>query len=90
MTTTTTETRWDWVARGACRVIDPEELFVDGAAQNRAKAIRAGCPVRTECLAYALDGRIPHGVWGGLFFGFGMSHETWSTTSVASSCAPRP
>ncbi|WP_277725763.1 WhiB family transcriptional regulator [Streptomyces olivaceus] len=24
----------------------------------------AGCPVRTECLAHALDLRIEHGIWG--------------------------
>lgn len=54
-----------WKQRGACRDADPDELFVDGAAQNRAKAVCTGCPVRTECLAYALDNRIDHGVWGG-------------------------
>ncbi|MGW2690248.1 WhiB family transcriptional regulator [Streptomyces sp. NPDC001414] len=41
-------------------------MFVDGAAQNRAKALCTGCPVRTECLAHALDQRIEHGVWGGM------------------------
>ncbi|MGW7244276.1 WhiB family transcriptional regulator [Streptomyces sp. NPDC054804] len=51
---------------GACRSADPEELFVEGAAQNKAKALCAGCPVRTECLAYALDHRIEHGFWGGM------------------------
>ena len=25
-----------------------------------------GCPVRTECLADALDNRVEFGVWGGL------------------------
>lgn len=56
----------DWSARGLCRTADPDELFVDGAAQNRAKALCAGCGVRTECLAYALDQRIEYGVWGGM------------------------
>lgn len=55
-----------WEARGKCRTGDPELLFVEGAAQNRAKAVCAGCPVRTECLAHALDHRIEYGVWGGL------------------------
>ncbi|MFD8263132.1 WhiB family transcriptional regulator [Streptomyces griseoluteus] len=55
-----------WIARAACRSVDPEELFVEGAAQNRAKAICTGCPVRTECLAHALDERIEHGIWGGM------------------------
>jgi WhiB family redox-sensing transcriptional regulator len=55
-----------WSTRAACRTADPDELFVDGAAQNRVKIICTGCPVRTECLAYALDNRIEHGVWGGM------------------------
>jgi WhiB family redox-sensing transcriptional regulator len=56
----------DWGDRGLCKSVDPEELFVEGAAQNRAKAVCTGCPVRTECLAYALDQRIEHGIWGGM------------------------
>ncbi|MEV7991282.1 WhiB family transcriptional regulator [Streptomyces sp. NPDC086077] len=56
----------DWGRRGLCRTAPPDELFVQGAAQNRAKALCSGCPVRTECLAYALDERIGHGIWGGM------------------------
>ncbi|MFB7336908.1 WhiB family transcriptional regulator [Streptomyces adustus] len=56
----------DWTARAVCRTADPDELFVEGAAQNRAKAVCSACPVRTECLAHALDHRIEHGVWGGM------------------------
>jgi WhiB family redox-sensing transcriptional regulator len=56
----------DWTTRAACRGTDPDALFVQGAAQNRAKAICVGCPVRTECLADALDNRIEFGVWGGM------------------------
>jgi WhiB family redox-sensing transcriptional regulator len=54
----------EWAARGACRTADPDALFVQGAAQNRAKSICMACPVRTECLADALDHRIEFGVWG--------------------------
>jgi WhiB family transcriptional regulator, redox-sensing transcriptional regulator len=63
-----TSTRWntDWGTRGSCRTNNPDELFVQGAAQNRAKTICFGCPVRTECLADALDNRIEFGVWGGM------------------------
>jgi WhiB family redox-sensing transcriptional regulator len=59
---------WDegWAARGACRSTDPDALFVQGAEQNRAKLVCQGCPVRTECLADALDNRVEFGVWGGL------------------------
>ena len=56
----------DWTTSAACRTTDPDELFVQGAAQNRAKLICRGCPVRTECLADALDNRIEFGVWGGM------------------------
>ena len=37
-----------------------------GAEQNKAKQLCAGCPVRTECLAEALDNQIEWGVWGGM------------------------
>lgn len=30
------------------------------------KQICVGCPVRRECLSYALQARMVHGVWGGL------------------------
>ena len=56
----------DWTTRAACKGTDPDELFVQGAAQNRAKLICRGCTVRTECLADALDNRIEFGVWGGM------------------------
>jgi WhiB family transcriptional regulator, redox-sensing transcriptional regulator len=44
---------------------DPE-LFQVEAAQNQAKLICRGCPVRTECLAEALDSGNEFGVWGGM------------------------
>jgi WhiB family redox-sensing transcriptional regulator len=61
-----TSVEGDWTARAACRDIDPDELFVQGAAQNRAKTRCFGCVVRTECLADALDNRVEFGVWGGM------------------------
>lgn len=60
------ETFHDWTALAACNKADPDDLFVSGAAQNRAKAVCAGCVVRTECLADALDNRVEFGVWGGM------------------------
>ncbi|GHA49421.1 transcriptional regulator WhiB [Streptomyces spiroverticillatus] len=56
----------EWAVRAVCRTTDPEHLFVEGAAQNRAKTLCTGCPVRTEYLTHALDRRIEHGVWGGM------------------------
>jgi WhiB family redox-sensing transcriptional regulator len=60
--------RWvtDWPSVAACRGAEPDELFVQGAAQNRAKAICFGCEVRTECLADALDNHTEFGIWGGM------------------------
>ena len=60
------DTYQDWSARSACRTSDPDDLFVNGAAQNRAKAVCFGCLVRTECLSDALDNRVEFGVWGGM------------------------
>ncbi|MFI6112900.1 WhiB family transcriptional regulator [Kitasatospora sp. NPDC051164] len=59
------ETDIDW-GRAACRGVDPDELFADGAAQNRAKSVCVGCAIRTECLADALDRRVEFGIWGGM------------------------
>jgi WhiB family redox-sensing transcriptional regulator len=56
----------DWATKALCNQARPDELFVRGAAQNRAKQMCAGCPVRTECLAEALDNQIEWGVWGGM------------------------
>lgn len=55
-----------WTESAQCRSARPDELFVKGAAQNRVKLMCAQCPVRTECLAEALDNKIEWGVWGGM------------------------
>lgn len=36
-----------------------------GESTRPAKAICAACPVRADCLNYALDNHILHGLWGG-------------------------
>src|SRR6266508_4576597 len=56
-----------WQDRARCRQYDPE-LFFDprGRAERKAKAVCDRCPVRTECLALALESRAEFGVWGGL------------------------
>lgn len=56
----------DWAPSAACRQAQPDTLFVRGAEQNKAKMLCKGCPVRTECLAEALDNQIEWGVWGGM------------------------
>ena len=57
---------WNWRIAARCRTADAEGLFVTGARQREARAICRTCPVRTECLAHALDHRIEFGVWGGM------------------------
>jgi WhiB family redox-sensing transcriptional regulator len=61
-----------WRDRAACLQEDPELFFPIGttgpALQQlaRAKAVCATCPVRTECLQWAIDTNVDQGVWGGL------------------------
>lgn len=55
----------DWTLQAKCRGME-DALFPEGADQKRARSICMGCPVRTECLAEALDNRIEWGVWGGM------------------------
>jgi WhiB family transcriptional regulator, redox-sensing transcriptional regulator len=55
-----------WMARGKCREMDPAIFFPsDGTGVTVAQVICADCPVKVECLEYALAERVDHGVWGG-------------------------
>jgi WhiB family transcriptional regulator, redox-sensing transcriptional regulator len=62
----------DWRQRAACRHADPELFFpISAAGPGRgqvaeAKAVCARCPVRPDCLSFALSTRQAHGIWGGL------------------------
>ena len=55
-----------WVSKARCRSMNPDELFVRGAAQREAAVICRHCPVIVECATEALDNRVEFGVWGGL------------------------
>lgn len=55
----------DWTLLARCRGME-DALFPEGKDQKRARAVCMGCPVRSTCLAEALDNRIEWGVWGGL------------------------
>jgi len=51
---------------GVCAQVDPELWFPEkGGSTREAKALCARCPVRPECLAYALAHDERFGIWGG-------------------------
>jgi len=55
-----------WEAEAACRGMDSGLFFpaVDTDATEALAACRV-CPVRLECLEWALSTRERHGIWGG-------------------------
>ena len=56
----------NWVERAACRGSGFGQYFPSGGASaGPAKAVCAGCPVQSECLAFALQNPQLQGVWGG-------------------------
>lgn len=56
----------DWMAEAACRGVPPEVFFPPmGRNAGKAYNICGRCPVRDDCLGYALRWRIRYGIWGG-------------------------
>ncbi|MFD5768923.1 WhiB family transcriptional regulator [Streptomyces sp. NPDC127049] len=62
-----------WHSRAACYGINPKEadrLFFHGPRNFRdrqqAKQVCAACPVQRDCLNFALENKVEHGMWGGL------------------------
>jgi len=63
-----------WEERAACVGLNARLFFgPDGERaeereirEAKAKAICALCPVRAQCLDYALENSVKHGIWGGL------------------------
>lgn len=54
--------------RAACADTDPDCFFPETGKWGElaiARRICAGCPIKVECLAWALKNREAHGVWGG-------------------------
>lgn len=58
----------DWAVRAACLGHDPNLWFLDdpGGTYRDARRICAGCEVRAECLAWAVETNTRDGLWGGL------------------------
>lgn len=61
-----------WPRWAACLTEDPELFFPAGATGaaleqiEQAKTVCRSCPVKQQCLQWALDNHQDHGVWGGL------------------------
>jgi WhiB family transcriptional regulator, redox-sensing transcriptional regulator len=60
--------RGTWAQRAACADTDPSMWFLDdqSGSYREARAICASCPVRRECLAWAVETNSRHGMFGGL------------------------
>jgi WhiB family transcriptional regulator, redox-sensing transcriptional regulator len=55
-----------WIAEVNCAGVDPELFFPQrGDPTSEAKAVCRACPIRAECLDYALSINVRHGIWGG-------------------------
>jgi WhiB family transcriptional regulator, redox-sensing transcriptional regulator len=69
---TAADHRPEWWSLAACRHVDPDLFFpisATGPARAQvagAKAVCARCPVRRDCLRYALAAGPVQGIWGGL------------------------
>lgn len=56
-----------WYDRAACRGIGPERFYPEESETLRAgRQVCKKCPVRAECLDYALTAEEGHGMWGGV------------------------
>lgn len=72
MTSTDTTRKPDWRKDAACRDTDPEVFFPTGTdvgwkkTEAQAKTVCFSCPVRRDCLTFALNEGIRDGIFGGL------------------------
>ena len=58
--------RGPWTEQAACRGIDTEIFYPTAPAEEaEALSICATCPVRAQCLDYAIRNRETSGIWGG-------------------------
>jgi len=61
----------DWRELGSCRTLDTGMFFPVGQTGEaevriaRAKKVCAACPVRNDCLEFAITTNQEYGVWGG-------------------------
>ena len=59
--------RDNWEQSAECRGMDPNVFFpTDGLGVQAAQKICSECPVRPDCLEFALKNHTDHGIWGGV------------------------
>jgi WhiB family redox-sensing transcriptional regulator len=57
----------EWQEQALCAQTDPESFFPEkGGSTREAKRVCDACPVRVQCLDYALENQERFGIWGGL------------------------
>lgn len=57
----------EWALSAACRGADPDIFFPErGDLAEPALVVCRRCPVRQECLDFAISNREKVGIWGGL------------------------
>lgn len=57
---------YEWMQQAVCKDTSPGKFFpTDSVSLEAAQRVCAMCEVRVECLEYALNNRVEHGVWGG-------------------------
>jgi WhiB family redox-sensing transcriptional regulator len=63
---------YTWRSQAICRDTDPDLFFPIGTTGqalvqiDRAKEVCGMCPVKSDCLEYALETNQDSGIWGGL------------------------
>lgn len=58
---------WKWMDLAACKDMDPAIFFPHPHQSIQpAKKVCNQCPVRIQCLNFALNHQINYGVWGGI------------------------
>jgi len=56
----------EWRVDGKCNGVDPDLFFPKrGESTSEAKKVCASCPVKSECLEFALATSEKYGIWGG-------------------------